>query len=743
MTELIDTEQERYRRRIETAPEILGYSSRRSVRAGGSIDFFISSQLNKKYDAQIIRLISPDIGPIGPSFKFSPIDAPLNGRHDGLHQSILPGSFAYIPGPLPTSNEFSIKLLVFPTLIDSRAQTIVEFLSPKGSRLHLTLSSEFGLRAVFESDSTICQTSVDVLRERAWTEIELSISAAEHTMKLCSVAHSKPAHIDIPTQSSSTKIPTDAVVDLANTSMYLAASWSSTTNRHEPISVFNGKLEHPRLFNLPGPNSKTTLIAEWDFSSEISTDKIVDQGSLKLDGILCNMPTRGVRGFTWSGNCVSWVHDPQGYGAIHFHDDDLADAGWNISHRYEVPTDLPSGCYALRLAPAANNSVDWYIPFFVRPTDNSQCSQVAFIVPTTTYGAYANMNLRVTAQFNELAHGRLTVLDSTDLLMIQMPELGKSTYDVHNDGSPVVYSSMNRPVTNFRPNGRMYKFCLDLMIVDWLAALDVGVDIITDDDIQHEGLEALRPYKVVVTSSHPEYVTRRQLDSLEQFIDSGGRLMYLGGNGFYSAAEIPENHHDVVEVRRPGQDNLWRVNHTEGLFSSSGLPSGLWRNIGRPENALVGVGFITQGFDECTFYRRSAASTDPRVSWIFEGLESDELIGDFGILQGGAAGYEIDRHDIARGSPKHSIVVASSSGHSPLYDLMVSSILDTLPQLGLSQDPIRADMVFFETNNGGAVFSVGSIAWAGSLSHNNYQNNVSTVTRNVLRRFMDPTPFLA
>jgi len=743
MTDLTETEQVSYRRRIESEPEILGYSSRRSVRAGESIDFFVSSQLNEKYDAQIIRLISPDIGPIGPPFKYFPIDAPLNGRHDGLHQSILPGSYAYIPGPIPTNNEFSIKLLVFPTLIDSRAQTIVEFSSLQGSRLRLTLSTEFGLQAVFESDSTICQTSVDVLRQHAWTEIELSLSGSKRTMKLSSIAHSKPAHIDIPEQSSSVKIPAESVVDLVNASMHLAASSSSTPNQHEPNSVFNGKLEYPRLFNLPGPNSKNTLIAEWNFSSEISSDKIVDIGPLKLGGTLFNMPTRGVRGFGWSGNCVSWVHDPQGYGAIHFHDDDLADAGWNISHKYEIPTELPSGCYALRLAPAANNSVDWYIPFFVRPAADSQCSPVAFIVPTTTYGAYANMNLRVKAQFNELAHGRLTVLDSTDLLMIQMPELGKSTYDVHNDGSPVVYSSMNRPVTNFRPNGRMYKFCLDLMIVDWLDALDIHADIITDDDIHHEGLEALLPYKVVLTGSHPEYVTRHQLDSLEQFIESGGRLVYLGGNGFYTAAEIPENHLDVVEVRRPGQDNLWRVNHTEGLFSSSGLPSGLWRNIGRPENALVGVGFITQGFDECTFYRRSATSTDPRVSWIFEGIGSDELIGDFGILQGGAAGYEIDRHDIARGSPSHSIVVASSSDHSPVYDLMVSSILDTLPQLGLSQDPIRADMVFFETNNGGAVFSVGSIAWAGSLSHNNYQNNVSTVTRNVLRRFIDPTPFLA
>ena len=54
---------------------------------------------------------------------------------------------------------------------------------------------------------------------------------------------------------------------------------------------------------------------------------------------------------------------------------------------------------------------------------------------------------------------------------------------------------------------------------------------------------------------------------------------------------------------------------------------------------------------------------------------------------------------------------------------------------------MRADIVFFETPNGGAVFSTGSIAWCGSLSHNGYDNNVSRITGNVLRRFLDPTPF--
>jgi N,N-dimethylformamidase len=50
-------------------------------------------------------------------------------------------------------------------------------------------------------------------------------------------------------------------------------------------------------------------------------------------------------------------------------------------------------------------------------------------------------------------------------------------------------------------------------------------------------------------------------------------------------------------------------------------------------------------------------------------------------------------------------------------------------------------MVFYETPNGGAVFSTSSIAWAGALEHANYENNVSRITENVVRRFIDPRPF--
>ena len=48
---------------------------------------------------------------------------------------------------------------------------------------------------------------------------------------------------------------------------------------------------------------------------------------------------------------------------------------------------------------------------------------------------------------------------------------------------------------------------------------------------------------------------------------------------------------------------------------------------------------------------------------------------------------------------------------------------------------VRGDIVYFTTPNGGAMFATSSIAWCGSLSHDDYENNVSRVTDNVLSRF--------
>jgi N,N-dimethylformamidase len=55
---------------------------------------------------------------------------------------------------------------------------------------------------------------------------------------------------------------------------------------------------------------------------------------------------------------------------------------------------------------------------------------------------------------------------------------------------------------------------------------------------------------------------------------------------------------------------------------------------------MCGVGFIAQGFDVSPYYRRTSDADNPHAAFIFEGV-SDEIIGHFGLVGGGAAGIEL------------------------------------------------------------------------------------------------------
>jgi N,N-dimethylformamidase len=63
-----------------------------------------------------------------------------------------------------------------------------------------------------------------------------------------------------------------------------------------------------------------------------------------------------------------------------------------------------------------------------------------------------------------------------------------------------------------------------------------------------------------------------------------------------------------------------------------------------------------------------------------------------------------------------------------------------LPGAGFGgTDPrVRADLVFYETGHGGAVVSVGSIAWCSQLDRD---GDVTRLTTNALRRMLAPEPF--
>ncbi len=741
---------------------ILGYADRVSVAPGQSISFMVSCEGLGSYDAAVVRIIQGDINPEGPGYKEELTDIELGGPFEGRHQPIHAGSFARVEddAAFRELSSFGVHAAVWPTTPGRGPQTIIARRNPEtGDGFELYLDDKgalvFALSAAGQASAEV--SSKTPLIEKRWYAVAGSYDAAAGALTVSQQPLRPYSTVDdaatVRRQVHSGAMQAGLAAPLT---MAARPSTYGPAERH-----FNGRINGPSLFSRPlepneivrlldvrdSPMSEPELVAAWDFSIGIPTDRITDVSPNRLHGSLINLPTRGVAGRLWNGEEHDWTHRPEHYGAIHFHDDDIYDAGWEVDFSLTIPERVHSGVYAVHLRAGGD---EYYVPFCVRPRRGGAREAAAFLLPTASYMAYANNRLALDVPETELVSGRLIQLSELDLFMNGHPELGLCFYDLHSDGSGVFYSSRLRPVVNMQPKfvghlggvgSNVWQFNADTHILGWLNKLDQSFDVITDEDLHTEGLSLIGDYRVILTGTHPEYYSLAMLEALQAFTEHGGRLMYLGGNGFYWRISYHPELPGVIECRKSEQGiRAFAPGPGEFYSSFTGEYSGLWRRNGRPPNRLVGVGMVSQGFDVSSPYVRTDASHDPRAAFIFEGIE-DEVIGDFGLSGGGAAGIELDGTDHGWGTPPHTLVLAASRRHTDVYLMTPEDMLDPAPGLGGTEaNIIRAEMVFFETENGGGVFAVGSIAWAGSMAWNNYENHVARITENVLRRFLDPAP---
>ena len=179
-----------------------------------------------------------------------------------------------------------------------------------------------------------------------------------------------------------------------------------------------------------------------------------------------------------------------------------------------------------------------------------------------------------------------------------------------------------------------WRFAADLSIVGWLEAMEYDYEGITDEDLHREGAALLRGYSVVLTGTHPEYYSSAMLDAWESYLTSGGRMMYLGGNGFYWITSYHPDKPYLVEVRKgEGGSRAWQAHPGEYFHSTTGERGGVWRNRARAPQKLVGVGFAAQGFDRSSYFRRMPDSLDGNARFIFDGVgEEDAVVADVRIF---------------------------------------------------------------------------------------------------------------
>ena len=308
--------------------------------------------------------------------------------------------------------------------------------------------------------------------------------------------------------------------------------------------------------------------------------------------------------------------------------------------------DWPSGVYFASLE--AGDGRIGFAPFVLRPRRLGR-HRIAVVLPTLTWQAY---NRR----------------DDGD---------GKGD-TWYADWSHKT-ARLGRP---FLSRGVPYNFRVyDLPFLHWLAWNHHEVDVLSDADLGRvaTGDALRRAYRFVVFPGHHEYVTAHEYDVVERYRDLGGHLAFLSANDFFRRVDV--------------------AGHVMHLV-------GLWRDLGRPEAALIGVQY------------RANDDGEHRAAWIVRHVETEPwLFVGTGLRNGmrlGNAGIEIDRTSSA--SPRGTRVLAE------------------IPNL--FGPGLTAQMTYYETSRGAEVFAAGAFTLAGSA----LQTNVGELLANLWQHLGGSAP---
>lgn len=751
--------------------KIFGYANRISVRQGDDITFHVNADGATEADAQLVRLIHGDAHEAGPGFIEEEIEHPVNGIWPVEKQFTQLGSFLKVSDledQLAVDGPLTMFCHIWPTLPKQGLRQVLmgrwDARNNIGYGLGINPDGflEFWVGDGKEVDYVTAELP---LLARVWYFVGISWDPATGAATLYQegvlnrynslvgkvVPYDFRSHVRQTFRFRHTNSP--------DVPFLMAGAQDHHLLRGTFVNdLYAGKIDRPAICSgvmersaldlcrdgaMPPTDS---ILAYWDTAAGYTSDGIgqtvfdIGPHAMHAEGV--NHPVRGMTGWNWKGKDDCFRLAPEQFGGIEFHPDAVTDCKWRETNRMTVPDDLSSGIYAIRLRVGPGTGVaEEYLVFVVRSKTPS--AKLCFLVPTASYVAYANESLSFDAHIIQPMTGQPPVVTDLDIETYEHREYGMSTYDHFEDGAGVCFSSYLRPIINMRPKYRMssmnitWQFPADLSIVAWIRHQGYDCDFITDEDLHRDGLAAIAPYNCVITGTHPEYVSEKMLDAQEDFVAGGGRLIYMGGNGYYWVVGFSEDNLPCMEVRKLDSGmRAWAAKPGEHYLQTTGEKSGLWKNRGRAPQKLTGVGFIAEGFETAAPYRKMPDAWHRTVSWITEGIDG-EIIGDQGLAYGGAAGIELDRYDLTLGTPPHTKIIASSGGHSDNYVLVTEELLYAYAGLVGSLDyRIRGDVTFFTAPNDGAVFCTGSIGYGQALPANNFDNSAAKMLANVVDAFI-------
>ena len=744
-------------------PGTIGYLDRISAAPGEAVKLHVSSTA-PTWRAELVRLLALEIPGFDVPRRVRAVAGFAPVEREGIEQGTVTGSYGEAPplGADQLEGGLTIALSLMPTRPGA---------GPQAALAQRTADGGAGWSLGLDADGAPCLRCAtaagpfdlcgpEPLRAGCWYRLTATIDprAGRATLRAEPVGTFAANRLATGRGEALALAADLPGVPVAAPEQPLLLGCAALDGGGQPLAGFDGRLERPALLGAPDPApggfeallGRPDLLAAWDPAAGIGRagverpSLLADRGPHGRDATLVNHPARAVTASGWTGEVADFRFAPEQYAAVHFHRTDMTDCRWRPQAEIELPADLPSGVYALRLRDADGG--EDLVPLIVRPPAGRATAPALLVLSTNSYTAYGNDHVGVDSPRTQVWNAMVPAIDEWERFRDAHRELGLSLYEVHSDGSGVCHSSWRRPLLTMRPtvydgDGPVWQFTGDMQLVDWLDRSGRAVDVVSDRDLHEGGAELLSRYRCVMTGTHPEYPSEEMLDAYEAYVGDGGRLMYMGGNGMYWVTGYDPEDEQVIEIRRWGATQAWCAAPGEYHLSFTGHLGGPWRFSGRAPQKTFGVGFVAAGPAFASAGYLPIAEPGSPAAWALAGVREPEF-GLYGTM-GGAAGIEIDAVDPMLGTAEETVVIATSAGHSDEMLEARENFNMTSRILGGARNPrVHSDIVIVPRERGGAVFSTGSIAFAGSLCHAGWDNDVARLLGNVFDRFVSSDPVL-